>query len=96
MRLIDGYKLYDYILDVLAGFGQTVISVNDTLKAIEESDTIDAVEVVRCKDCKFWQKQKDSLQGRCIPSDNYPTGEWYCANGELREGKKWMRRFNNG
>lgn len=42
-------------------------------------------ELVRCKDCKWWTKQKDSIQGRCELSHQYPTGAWYCANGERRE-----------
>ena len=46
----------------------------------------DVVEVVRCNDCKWWTKQNDSLQGRCALSQQYPTGSWYCANGE-REGE---------
>lgn len=45
---------------------------------------VDAVEVVRCKDCKFWEKQKDSAQGCCLLSGNYPTGGWYCADGRRR------------
>lgn len=45
----------------------------------------DFVKVIRCKDCKYWDKQKDSLQGRCILSSNYPTGAWYCANAERKD-----------
>ena len=45
----------------------------------------DAMLVVRCKDCKWWTKQSDSEQGRCALSGHYPTGYWYCANGERRE-----------
>ncbi len=42
----------------------------------------DWVEVVRCKDCRWWTKQEKSLQGRCELAGFYPTGEWFCANGE--------------
>lgn len=45
----------------------------------------DFVKVVRCKDCEWWSKQKDSLQGRCGLSGTYPTGNWYCANGKRKE-----------
>lgn len=37
--------------------------------------------IIKCKDCKWWRKQKDSEQGRCGLLGFYPTGEWYCANG---------------
>ena len=42
-------------------------------------------EVVRCENCEFWIKQKDSAQGECLLSGNYPTGKWYCANGRRKE-----------
>ena len=45
----------------------------------------DLVAVVRCKDCRYWTKQKDSSQGRCDMYGKYPTGGWYCANGDRRE-----------
>lgn len=37
-------------------------------------------EIVRCKDCKFWAKQENSMQGRCALLQIYPTGEWFCGN----------------
>lgn len=53
-------------------------------KAIDDAPTIDAVEVVRCKNCKWWTKQSDSPQGRCELFHHYPTGGWYCANGRRK------------
>ena len=38
-------------------------------------------QVIRCRDCGWWEKQADSLQGRCSLLGIYPTGSWYCANG---------------
>lgn len=52
---------------------------------IDNAPTIDAEPVVHCKDCEYWTKQSDSLQGRCALSGSYPTGAWYCANAERRE-----------
>ena len=43
-------------------------------------------DIVRCKECKWWTKQSDSIQGQCALSSSYPTGGWFCANGE-REGE---------
>ena len=37
-------------------------------------------QVIRCRDCGWWEKQADSLQGRCSLLGIYPTGSWYCAN----------------
>lgn len=42
-------------------------------------------ELVRCKDCEFWKKQKDSAQGRCELMQMYPTGAWYCGNAQKKD-----------
>lgn len=60
---------------------------NAAIKVIETAPTVDAVEAVRCKDCKFWDKQSNSAQGRCILIGNYPTGNWFCANGAKMDWK---------
>ena len=41
-------------------------------------------EIIRCKDCYWWTKQEDSLQGRCDRYGMYPTGYWYCAAARER------------
>ena len=51
---------------------------------IDAAPTADVEPVVHCKDCEYWTKQVDSLQGRCALGGHYPTGGWYCANGERR------------
>lgn len=47
--------------------------------AVEEMPTIDAVPVVRCKDCKHYMTIYCTCDGCCISPD------WYCAEGERRE-----------
>ena len=47
-------------------------------EAIENAPTVDAVEVVRCKDCKHYKTITCSC-GCNVVSDN-----WYCADGERR------------
>ena len=57
---------------------------------VTELPTIDAVEVVRCKDCKFWA---DGLPGctehvKCCKIGFYMVGEnGYCVFGERRDGE---------
>ena len=41
-------------------------------------------EIIRCKDCDWWTKQEDSVQGRCELMQMYPTGGWYCGNARRR------------
>lgn len=64
------------------------ISYNAFCSLVKRQPTIDAVPVVRCKDCKWWTKQEASLQGRCDAYGMYPTGEWYCARGERKDDEK--------
>lgn len=79
MRLIDADKL-------IGDLYQSMF-YSDSIPFVEQSQTIEAVQVVRCKDCKYWTKQTDSAQGKCELLDHYPTGRWYCANGE-EEGER--------
>lgn len=62
--------------------------INDLITKQPEADV---VEFVRCKDCIWWEKQSDSLQGRCCLFVNhlmYPTGNWYCANGKRKKDEE--------
>lgn len=56
-------------------------------------------EIIRCKDCKWWDKSEDSLFGYCMAmkhgymSANWEIGiyrrykgDFYCADAERREG----------
>lgn len=49
-------------------------------------------EIIHCKDCEWWEKQKDSLQGRCELMQMYPTGAWYCGNARRRCQRNMERR----
>ena len=50
-------------------------------KKLEQTPT----DIVHCEECEWWQKQNDSLQGRCARYGFYPTGRYFCAGGERRE-----------
>ena len=47
-------------------------------KDIRNAPTVDAVEVVRCKDCKHYMTIHCTCDGCCISDD------WYCADGERK------------
>lgn len=54
---------------------------------IDNAPTVDAVEVVRCKDCKHSWKDLGGLtcsHGVCV--DCVVFGDFYCANGERKKG----------
>ena len=59
-------------------------------KAIEDAPTVDAVEVVRCKDCK-WYERKYPWNGHVYECSylEYPMDDNdYCSLGERREDGK--------
>lgn len=84
-RLIDGDKLKRQMIAFATGTNANYLVIENIVMMINQADTVDAVEVCYCKDCKFWEKQKDSAQGCCLLSGNYPTGGWYCADGKRRD-----------
>lgn len=81
-RLIDADALImDYISDD-AGNNAEIISRNDILDA----PIIDAVEIVRCKNCKYRRREGDSMLDWC-PRLICGTirDDFYCADGERIE-----------
>ena len=46
---------------------------------------IDAVEVVRCKDCEHHIKAPKTTDVWCERVDGLLQGDWFCADGERRE-----------
>lgn len=57
---------------------------------VEDASDVDVVEVVRCKDCKFFRRYGFRLEyAECIKFDFYDTTEdGYCSWGERREDGK--------
>ena len=79
MRLIDADA---FLKDILtAGIGKTIIEYSESNIGymIRKRPTIDAVPVVRCKDCKH--RFEDSWCEYVDDDDNF-----YCARGERKEG----------
>ena len=83
MRLIDA----DKVIADNAGIIDCEIDhpkYQDTLREIIDSaETIDAVEVVRCKECKHWHK--DTTDHTCIKTGDLRRGNFFCADGERKE-----------
>ena len=66
------------------------IALDGMIKALNEAPTVDAVEVVRCKDCKYWNE--DALACATLPWVNSSEHKnWYaedfCSDGERKEGE---------
>ena len=79
MRLIDADRFKNWIMD-------RYICFDHTLDDIDAQPTIDAVQVVRCKDCRWGREVCGNIE--CFVDSNIPPEyhgyEWFCPNGERR------------
>ena len=86
-RFIDANKAN--IQDIECGFGCStdLWSVDEWFKSLP---TVDAVEVVRCKDCKYYEIGKDYLP-YCNHCDggiaDYPRKDDFCSYGERKDNE---------
>ena len=87
MRLIDANA---FLKDILtAGIGKTIIeySESDIGYMIRKLPTVDAVEVVRCRECKHCDPEThhcDHHMGTVAPLRRKPDD--FCSYGERKEG----------
>jgi hypothetical protein len=72
-------------------YGMTAMK-DAAIHAIEEQPTVDAVPVVRCAECKRWNRFtrvtfKDERKGLCEYRDHIMSTreDFYCADGERKE-----------
>ena len=86
-RLIDADSLKAEIAKRTPHFVQR-IKFTPCFEAIRDAKTVDAVEVVRCKSCKWWfmDKKYDGLY-RCANDGLLHKPDWFCADGERRENE---------
>ena len=92
-RLIDADKLIDFI-DVghLRHSGELCYSETEVANLLLHAPTVDAVEVVRCRDCKHYKPQKKSAHwenranycNRIVTIKVQPYD--FCSYGERKDG----------
>ena len=65
----------------------------DVLFDVEEMPTVDAVEVVRCRECKYHYWEQEPCHGKSVHYCNLPHmrgvevfKEFFCYYGERKEG----------
>ena len=94
-RLIDANA---FLKDILtAGIGKTIIeySESDIGYMIRNRPTVDAVEVVRCMDCKYHYWEQEPCHGKTVHYCELPHmrgieifKEFFCYYGERKDGDK--------
>ena len=92
-RLIDANKLIDFIdIGHLRHSGELCYSETDVANLLLHAPTVDAVEVVRCRNCKHHKPQKKSAHwensvnycNRVVTIKTHPDD--FCSYGE-RKGR---------
>lgn len=87
MRLIDADELKTIKSIQMADYN----SIETIQKWIDSAPTVDAVEVVRCKDCVYPVMTIDGQVKYCKEHDPrcrdklYYNADFFCADGERRE-----------
>ena len=89
-RLIDADKLIDFV-DVghLRHPGELCYSEVDVANLLLHAPTVDAVEVLRCRDCKYWGDEDGKLHNYLIDGRHTgwcPTENDFCSYGERKDG----------
>lgn len=88
MRAIDADALMEWAVNIGCD-GRWGISLDDLTDAIEDAPTIDAMPVVRCKDCKHRENREWDSPCPCVCADSWyswmPEDDWFCANGERKK-----------
>lgn len=56
---------YDVVLNILSADG-TNDRANQIIDAFDTQPTVDAVAVVRCKDCKYYKNEDADEYGTCV------------------------------
>lgn len=96
MRLIDADKAVEEINEWLDQTGAIPLNTSyhfELLGCIEDCSTIDAVPVVRCKDCKHYNTIGCSKDfGWCESMDRGVSDNFYCANGKQLNKESEERR----
>ena len=91
MRLIDANAFVEKCKDIIQEEQDNRACVSwpfayeNVIDEINERPTIDAVPVVRCKDCKWYNDCED--YDLCVHPDygRYTTANGFCESGEMKE-----------
>ena len=89
MRLIDADRLSEAIYDnVPAPYEDASWAKENCLAEIEAAQTIDAVPVVRCLECKYRFGNNGHSKNGCpiIDANIWMDDDDFCSYGERKEG----------
>ena len=87
MRLIDGDLLMKTVFNDVVLVDGEVKGVGLILaETVDKAPTIDAVPVVRCRECKHHEDEEIGMVYCPNMIGGWVVENWYCADGERKEG----------
>ena len=93
MRLIDADRAMEIVRNQRIAHPNAYHLTNYATLILREAPTVDAVEVIRCRECKYHEEEgieheEEGLEMVYCPKMNggWVENEWFCANGKRKEG----------
>ena len=87
MRLIDAEKLraeYLGMPNCYNGFSDTYDKAM-IVDMVDEQPTVDAVPVVRCKDCRYHEQEQPGMVYCPATVGGWVENDWFCKGGERKD-----------
>ena len=79
-----------WMMEQLDGLGDTRLIKRNFIALVTNAQTVDAVEVVRCRDCKFgdWDSEPDDAMVCMRTKDGFwRSGNDFCSLGKRKDGE---------
>lgn len=86
MRLIDADRAMEIVSEQGIAHQNAYHLTNYTMLILRESPTVDAVEVVRCKDCKYGEVDNTDFRDQYLC--HYNGSDWNCGNHFCSYGER--------
>ena len=86
MRLIDADRAMEIVRDQGIAHPNAYHLTNYATLILREAPTVDAVEVVRCRECKYHEEEEIEMVYCPNMIGGWVENEWFCANGKRKEG----------
>lgn len=93
MRLIDTDELMAQMKEYherqaeeanMTGDRAVCVTWHDAIILIKNAPAVDAVPVIRCKDCKYYEEQDETI-GTCLLTESGAHIKGYCSWAEVKE-----------
>ena len=87
-RLIDADRAMEIVRDQGVAYPNAYHLTNYATLILQEAPTVDAVSVVRCKDCKRWERHTEVNRdyGGCRRYSSTMRYDDFCSYGERKDG----------